>query len=190
MKITEISFALLVFGFFVLGCMSSAPSNGTDSGTNPSATVLPPAVRTLESNENFSAVLSYDPATRTATIEATQKFDAQKIGQLPFACAIRSTFLIRINDSSLYGESAKVNGTYQVRIPQEKYDQYVKASGLSGDAFQAMEVTTAVLRFQNRETGERLGECVHTKGKEITLDGTVLDSVRISESGQSGIRTR
>jgi len=198
MKFATTIFAL-VMAALLLGCTAPAPSSGATStsiatssaSATLAATAAPNGIvkAVLAADEDSTVTLSYDRVSRKAIIEAIQFMDGDQTTQLAAACAIQSTFLVRINDASLYGQTERINGTLKVRISPEKYDQYVAASGLTRQEFDAMGVTSAAIRFKARESNASMGECVNLKGVKITLDGRTLQEEDITASAQSGIRT-
>jgi len=185
---SKLGLIVLIAALLLVGCTSPSQAPGTDR--TPGSAAGSVIKGTLDTNEKFSATLSYNPITKEASIEAWQYLDEKNSEQLPFACAIGSSFLLLINNATIYGESGRVNGTYQVRVPWAKYEQFVKGSGLSKQEFDAMNVTTVTIRYKSRETEAAMGECVQNRGQKITLDGEILDSDRITESGKSGIRQK
>lgn len=191
MEFKKLTVLTIIAALILLGCTSgpTPAANTTANGVPTAAAGLANIVKgTLDSSENFSATISYDRVTRQAVIEAIQPVDPEDVEQLPFVCAISSTFLVLINDARIYGESGKINGTLQIRLPPEKYDQYVAGSGLTKAEFDAMDVTSAAIRFQDRGTKAAVGECLNIKGRSITLDGKELKTEDINEAGRSGSR--
>jgi len=185
---SKLGLIVLIAALLLVGCTSPSQAPGTDR--TPGSAAGSVIKGTLDTNENFSATLSYNPITKEASIEAWQYLDEKNSEQLPFACAIGSSFLLLINNATIYGESGRVNGTYQVRVPWAKYEQYVEGSGLTREQFDAMNVTSVTIRYKARETDAAMGECVQIRGEKITLDGKILDSTQITEAAKSGITRR
>ncbi|GEM_PF-6225926 len=192
MRFNTTILGIVLAAFLFLGCTTPAPdSSATPFPSAFHASVVPNLIvkAVLATDEDASITLSYDRGLRQAMIEAVQYMDANQTAQLPIACAIQSAFLVRINDASLYGQTARVNGTLYVRIPWEKYENYVSASGLTRAEFDAMNVTSAVIRFKTRQNDAVMSECVNLKSQKITLDGKELNEKEITESAQSGVRS-